>query len=91
MPWITKEGRTVEEAQEAAVAAIGLPASELDIEVVSEGAKGLFGLGGEPAIVRVRLKVEPDYEDTDRNGRYDPGRDALRGLKLVPMEPFHWK
>jgi prepilin-type N-terminal cleavage/methylation domain-containing protein len=45
-------------------------------------------LGG-PA--RVRLKVEPDYEDTDRNGRFDPGRDPVRGLKLVPMEPFHWK
>jgi prepilin-type N-terminal cleavage/methylation domain-containing protein len=45
-------------------------------------------LGGPP---RVRLKVEPDYEDTDRNGRFDPGRDPVRGLKLVPLEPFHWK
>jgi spoIIIJ-associated protein len=58
MPWITKEGRTVEEAQNAAVAEAGLPAETLDIEVVSEGAKGLFGLGGEPAIVRVRPKDE---------------------------------
>jgi spoIIIJ-associated protein len=58
MPWITKEGRTVEEAQDAAVAEAGLPADALDIEVVSEGAKGLFGLGGEPAIVRVRPKSE---------------------------------
>jgi spoIIIJ-associated protein len=58
MSWITKEGRSVEEAQDAAVAAAGLPAEELDIEVVSEGAKGLFGLGGEPAVVRVRAKDE---------------------------------
>ncbi|MEX0874923.1 MAG: Jag N-terminal domain-containing protein [Actinomycetota bacterium] len=58
MPWITKEGRTVTEASDAAVAAAGLPASDLDIEVVSEGAKGLFGLGGEPAVVRVRPKDE---------------------------------
>jgi spoIIIJ-associated protein len=58
MPWITKEGRTVTEAQDAAVAEAGLPADALDIEVVSEGAKGLFGLGGEPAIVRVRPKTE---------------------------------
>jgi spoIIIJ-associated protein len=58
MPWITKEGRTVEEAREAAVSEAGLPAEDLEIEVVSEGAKGLFGLGGEPAVVRVRAKDE---------------------------------
>jgi predicted RNA-binding protein Jag len=58
MPWITKEGRTVEEAQQAAVAESGLGESDLDIEVVNEGAKGLFGLGGEPAVVRVRPKDE---------------------------------
>lgn len=58
MPWITKEGRTVEEAQDAAVNASGLPTDALEIEVVSEGAKGLFGLGGEPAIVRVRPRSE---------------------------------
>jgi spoIIIJ-associated protein len=58
MPWITKEGRTVEEAQEAAVNAAGLPWDALEIEVVSEGAKGLFGLGGEPAVVRVRPRSE---------------------------------
>jgi len=58
MPWITKEGRTVDEARDAAVAAAGAPADDLEIEVVSEGAKGLFGLGGEPAIVRVRPRSE---------------------------------
>jgi len=45
-------------------------------------------LGG-PA--RARLKVEPDYDDLDRNGRFDAGRDPVRGLKLVPVESFYWK
>ena len=58
MPWITKEGRTIEEAQSAAVAAAGLPVEDLEVEVVNEGAKGLFGLGGEPAVVRVRPRAE---------------------------------
>ena len=40
---------------------------------------------------RLRLVVEPDYEDLDRNGRFDAGRDPVRGLKLVPLEPFFWK
>jgi prepilin-type N-terminal cleavage/methylation domain-containing protein len=42
-------------------------------------------------VPRLRLTVEPDYEDLDRNGRFDPGRDPVRGLKLVPLEPFFWK
>lgn len=45
-------------------------------------------LGGPP---RVRLAVEPDYDDLDRNGRFDPGRDPVRGLKLVPLESYYWK
>ena len=45
-------------------------------------------LGGPP---RARLKVEPDYDDLDGNGRFDPGRDPVRGLKLVPVEAFYWK
>ena len=45
-------------------------------------------LGGVP---RLRLTVEPDYEDVDRNGRFDPGRDPVRGLRLVPLEPYFWK
>jgi prepilin-type N-terminal cleavage/methylation domain-containing protein len=45
-------------------------------------------LAGPP---RLRLTVVPDYDDLDRNGRFDAGRDPVRGLKLVPLEPFHWK
>lgn len=44
-----------------------------------------------PGPPRARLTVEPDYQDLDRNGRFDPGRDPVRGLKLVPLEPFAWK
>jgi prepilin-type N-terminal cleavage/methylation domain-containing protein len=45
-------------------------------------------LNGSP---RLRLAVEPDYDDLDGNGRFNPGRDPVRGLKLVPLEPFYWK
>jgi prepilin-type N-terminal cleavage/methylation domain-containing protein len=45
-------------------------------------------LSGPP---RLRLAVEPDYDDLDRNGRFDPGRDPVRGLKLMPLEPYYWK
>ncbi len=46
------------------------------------------GLNGPP---RARFTVEPDYDDIDRNGRFDPGRDPVLGLKLVPLEPYSWR
>jgi spoIIIJ-associated protein len=58
MPWIEKEGRTVDEAMEAALSELGLPEADSEIEVLREGARGLFGLGGEPALVRVRPRSE---------------------------------
>jgi prepilin-type N-terminal cleavage/methylation domain-containing protein len=45
-------------------------------------------LAGTP---RVRFAVQPDYDDIERNGRFDAGRDPVRGLKLVALEPFSWK
>lgn len=45
-------------------------------------------LAGPP---RLRLAVQADYDDLDRNNRFDPGRDPVRGLKLVPLEPYYWK
>ena len=48
----------------------------------------ITALSGPP---RLRLQVQPDYDDLDRNGRFDPGRDPVRGLTLVPLEPFFWK
>jgi general secretion pathway protein G len=45
-------------------------------------------LSGPP---RLRLAVEPDFDDLDRDGRFDPGRDPVRGLRLVALEPYHWK
>lgn len=91
MPWITKEGRTVEEAQEAAIAEAGLPATDLDIEVVNAGAKGLFCLGGEPAVVRVRPKDEAaaaDFRHAFRDDITPSSDDApVRVEERVVPEP----
>jgi len=46
-------GKTVDEAIENALAEIGLERHEVEVEVLAEGRGGLFGIGGEPARVRV--------------------------------------
>lgn len=60
MEFIEKTGKTVDEALQAGLAEIGLPRERIEIEVLEEASKGLFGLiGGKPA--RVRLTVKKLY------------------------------
>jgi len=51
-----KKGKTVEEAIELALEEIGASREDVEIEVVSEGSKGLFGIGSKEAEVKVSLK-----------------------------------
>jgi spoIIIJ-associated protein len=46
-------GKTVDEAIENALAELGLERHEVTVEVLAQGRPGLFGIGGEPARVRV--------------------------------------
>ena len=58
---IVQTGRTVAEAEELALAALGADRSEVAVEILNRGRQGFLGIGGEPAEVRVtRLAVTPD-------------------------------
>ena len=50
-------GKTVDEAVARALARLGLKLEQVDVDVIREGKKGLFGLGSEDAIVRVSAKA----------------------------------
>ncbi|MFH1147431.1 MAG: RNA-binding cell elongation regulator Jag/EloR [Pseudomonadota bacterium] len=52
------EGKTVEEATESACRELGLPRERLDIEVLSTGSSGVFGLGVKRAKIRVAVREE---------------------------------
>ena len=59
-PSIEIEGKTVEAAIKIALKKLNLPRSQVDIEVLAEGEKGLFGMQGvKPAKVRVSSKKAP--------------------------------
>lgn len=54
---VEKRGRSVEEAVAAALAELGLSREEVEVEVLEEPSKGLFGLlGTREALVRVKEK-----------------------------------
>jgi len=51
------EGDTLDEAINKAVTALGIPKSKLDIKVVCEEKRGLFGMGGaKSAKIKVTIK-----------------------------------
>jgi spoIIIJ-associated protein len=58
MEFLEFEGKTTEEAIAQACEHFQLPPENLDIEIISVGSPGLFGLGGRKARVRVVLSRE---------------------------------
>jgi spoIIIJ-associated protein len=59
-PTLEKIAPTIEEAIEEGLDELGLPREAVDVEVLDEGNKGLFGLGSRQA--RVRLTIKGDSE-----------------------------
>jgi spoIIIJ-associated protein len=49
--------KTVDEAIEQGLARLGLSRDEVDIEILKEGRKGVFGLGAEEALVRLTPRL----------------------------------
>lgn len=64
MKSIEKSAKTYEEAVSAALAELNASISDVDILVLEEGSKGLFGLfGSRPTKIRVTLKAMEEEED----------------------------
>lgn len=60
MDQIVQTGRTAEEAEEQALAALGADRSEVEVEILNRGRQGFLGIGGELAEVRVtRIGAAP--------------------------------
>jgi len=62
---VEASGKNVDEAIENAIAELGLERHEADVEVLSAGRSGLFGIGGEPARVRVKPRSLETPEGDD--------------------------
>ncbi|MFN2136891.1 MAG: RNA-binding cell elongation regulator Jag/EloR [Candidatus Promineifilaceae bacterium] len=56
---IEEQAPTVEEAINAGLARLRLPRERVEIEIVDEGRRGLLGIGGRSAVVRLRTLPKP--------------------------------
>lgn len=83
MQEIERSAQSVEEAVEAALAELGASEQEVLVQIVQEPRSGFLGVGGQEAIVRVRLKgvgaaASADAEELDEQA--DVGAGFLEGL-----------
>ena len=65
MEFLEFEGKTTEEAIQQACTHFQLPPESLDIEIISVGSPGIFGIGGRKARVRVVLARDEGESDAD--------------------------
>ncbi|WP_347489484.1 RNA-binding cell elongation regulator Jag/EloR [Desulfoscipio sp. XC116] len=57
MSYIEKSGKTVDEAVESALNELNIPREQVEIEIIEEPSKGIFGfIGVKPARIRVKIK-----------------------------------
>lgn len=81
MEWVETTARTVEEATDQALAALGVGPDDAEVEVLGEAKMGLFGRVREEA--RVRARVRPTTprakDDRDRRRRPKAQQDAAPG------------
>jgi spoIIIJ-associated protein len=77
------EGKTVDEAIVAAMKSFRASFEDLDIQVIAEGSKGLFGLGSKLAKIRARLASAVAEEQTVAEKFSEEGKD-----EPVPQAPI---
>jgi spoIIIJ-associated protein len=90
------EGKTTEEAIEAASRELNIPAEELEIDILEPGSAGIFGLvGGKKAKIRVTLERQtPCHDEPERlemDSQDETGlalaKEALENiLSRIPVE-----
>ncbi|HIU80265.1 MAG TPA: protein jag [Candidatus Coproplasma excrementipullorum] len=62
-------GKTVEEAVESGLISLGITRDEAEITIIDEGKKGIFGLGG----TKAKVKVEKRATDGERAAKFIDG------------------
>jgi spoIIIJ-associated protein len=67
-------GKTVDEAIAAASAKLGIPADRLDYTIISEGSKGILGIGAEDA--RISVGLQPALAPGERPAEPAPAAAA---------------
>lgn len=81
MDQIQASGPSVEQAVEIALARLGVSEQEVDVQILQEPRSSFLGMGGQEAVVLVRLKRKPDQLSEDElDDQADAAADFLEDL-----------
>lgn len=81
--------KTIEEAISAGLDALGVAISDVDVQIIDEGSKGLFGLFGS-RLAKVRLTVKEEEDDLlslTEEAPKPPRREPKPEAKPEPVKP----
>jgi spoIIIJ-associated protein len=78
MDWIEVTAKTVDDAKELALDRLGVVEDELEVEVVDEPRRGLFGIARGDARIRARVKPISREKPADRKRRRRPNERTPR-------------
>ncbi len=81
MEWLEVTGKTIAQAEEAALDRLGVDRSEAEFSVVDEPKSALLGLRKTEARIRARVRPVMPREKRDRNRRGSNNRDRNRNRK----------
>jgi spoIIIJ-associated protein len=81
MKEVEKSARTVEEAIELALEELGADRRAVEVDVISEGSHGIFGVGADEARVKVRL-----VEETPAGEAVELSRDEVIEVAQETLE-----
>ena len=76
MEHVETEGRTIDEAIAKALKKLGVERDQITVEILAEGKKGIFGLGGKKARVRASLRQSLALEESQESDHEAPVRKA---------------
>ncbi len=81
MEYVEAEGRSIDAAIDTALSQLGVSREKVDVEILANATKGLFGLGGKKARVRATLRApisitEEESHPPDRPNRPAPAKDG---------------
>ncbi len=81
MEEVERSAQSVEEAVEAALAELGATEQEVSIQIVQEPRSGFLGVGGQDAVVKVRLRrTGPEGTEEELDEQAEIGVEFLEGL-----------
>jgi spoIIIJ-associated protein len=81
---VVASGKTVDEAIENGLAMLGVSRSQVDVEILSPGSRGVLGFGAENARVKLVLKPQPQPVPVERAPERAPERVPERAPERAP-------